>query len=242
MHQSLLKTMVRCITCLMALTSSHLTSSLAQEQSSALEENDQIALQGTIEKIQITQWQYGTHILTGHIFNRDQTTPPSQQIYALQSKKLSLDTFIGKQAVITGHPVSGYPLEGGPALIEVTNIAMTQREASKNPTMAAKVSEWSGVYYGRLPCQDCIAIEATLTLTQQGHYQLKQKRLKADGKDILRQSRGKYMLNAAGTEMWLKHSATPWHFKIRDGKLIATDTTAIVEDGTASYFLQKLPN
>lgn len=242
MHQSLLKTMVRCITCLIALASSHHTSSLAQDQSSALEENDQIALQGTIEKMHVTQWQYGTHILTGHSFNRDQTTPPSLQVYALQSKKFSLDTFIGKQAVITGHPVPGYPLEGGPALIEVTDIAMAQREASKNPSMASKVSDWSGVYYGRLPCQDCIAIEATLTLTQQGHYQLKQKRLKADGKDILRQSRGKYMLNVAETEMWLKHSATPWHFKIRDGKLIAAETATLVEDEAPSYFLQKLPN
>jgi hypothetical protein len=64
---------------------------------------------GTIEKLGMTTFQYGTHILKA-----------DHKTYALKSEQINLDSYLGKKVTITGKKVDGYPLEGGPELIEVT--------------------------------------------------------------------------------------------------------------------------
>ncbi|TKC06506.1 hypothetical protein FA048_14920 [Pedobacter polaris] len=64
---------------------------------------------GTIEKLGMTTFQYGTHILKAE-----------NKTYALKSTRINLDTYINKKVTIKGNKVSGYPLEGGPELIDVT--------------------------------------------------------------------------------------------------------------------------
>jgi hypothetical protein len=66
---------------------------------------------GTLEKQGITSYQYGTHIL----LNTDQR-------FALRSKEVRLDSFINMEVRLQGKKVEGYPIEGGPVLIEVADI------------------------------------------------------------------------------------------------------------------------
>lgn len=69
-----------------------------------------ITSSGTIEKIEVSTWMYGTHILT------DQ----NKVKYALESTSVDLDSLVNKQVEIKGTTVSGYPVENGPELLEVT--------------------------------------------------------------------------------------------------------------------------
>ena len=50
---------------------------------------------------------YGTHVISG---------------YALRSDLVSLDDFINRNVTITGYKIDGYPVDGGPAYIEVTDL------------------------------------------------------------------------------------------------------------------------
>jgi hypothetical protein len=69
---------------------------------------------GTIQKQGITTYQYGTHVL---IDNTGKTT------YALGSDDVDLDKFINKKINrICGRKVKGYPVDGGPDYIVVSNI------------------------------------------------------------------------------------------------------------------------
>ena len=63
---------------------------------------------GTVEKRGMTTYQYGTHILK----TNDKT-------FALKAG-FDLDPYINKKVSIKGKKVKGYPLEGGPELVEVT--------------------------------------------------------------------------------------------------------------------------
>lgn len=63
---------------------------------------------GTIEKMGMSTFQYGTHVLK-----------TANKTYALKST-FSLDPYLDKQVTIKGKKVSGYPLEGGPELVDVT--------------------------------------------------------------------------------------------------------------------------
>ena len=67
-----------------------------------------ITATGTIQKLGITTFQYGTHILK-----------TENKTYALKSG-FSLDPYLDKKVTIKGKKVAGYPLDGGPELIEVT--------------------------------------------------------------------------------------------------------------------------
>ena len=68
-----------------------------------------ITLTGKIEKLGMTTFQYGTHLLK-----------TENKTYALKSEAIKLDQYVDKSVTIKGKKVAGYPLEGGPELIEVT--------------------------------------------------------------------------------------------------------------------------
>lgn len=72
-----------------------------------------ITLEGRIEKLGITTYQYGTHAIN---FNG--------KPYALKSSAVMLDNYLGKEVSLKGVNVDGYPLEGGPELVEVTEIIL----------------------------------------------------------------------------------------------------------------------
>ncbi|WP_165499827.1 hypothetical protein [Pedobacter frigidisoli] len=61
----------------------------------------------------ITTYQYGTHIINY-----------GGKPYALKSSSVNLDIYVDKQVQIKGTKVSGYPLENGPELIEVTQVVV----------------------------------------------------------------------------------------------------------------------
>ena len=67
---------------------------------------------GTIQKLGMSTFQYGTHILK-----------TADKTYALKST-FSLDPYLDKTVTIKGKKVSGYPLEGGPELVDVTLVKL----------------------------------------------------------------------------------------------------------------------
>ena len=64
-------------------------------------------IMGTIKKQGITSYMYGTHVISG---------------YALRSDLISLDDFIDRNVTIIGYKIEGYPVDGGPVYIEVTDL------------------------------------------------------------------------------------------------------------------------
>lgn len=72
---------------------------------------EQMKLTGTIESQGITSYQYGTHTLNTEV-----------EFYALKSDNLELDQFIGKEVTISGSKIDGYPIDGGPLYILVTDV------------------------------------------------------------------------------------------------------------------------
>jgi len=72
---------------------------------------EQMQLTGTIESQGITSYQYGSHVLNSE-----------DEFYALKSETLNLDEFIGKEVIISGSKIEGYPVDGGPDYILVTEV------------------------------------------------------------------------------------------------------------------------
>lgn len=72
---------------------------------------EHMQLTGTIESQGITSYQYGTHTLN-----------TEDEFYALKSDKVSLDEYIGKEVTISGSKIEGYPVDGGPGYILVTQV------------------------------------------------------------------------------------------------------------------------
>lgn len=70
-----------------------------------------IEVEGTIEPIGMTSWQYGTHTLTN-----------DQDFYALRSKTVKLEQYEGKTVTIVAQKIDGYPVDGGPEFLEVLKI------------------------------------------------------------------------------------------------------------------------
>tara|TARA_B100001778_G_scaffold303901_1_gene281502 strand:+ start:192 stop:491 length:300 start_codon:yes stop_codon:yes gene_type:complete len=66
-----------------------------------------IEITGTIQKQGITSYMYGTHFISG---------------YALRSNSILLDNYINYNVTIVGYKIDGYPVDGGPEYIEVTDI------------------------------------------------------------------------------------------------------------------------
>lgn len=75
-----------------------------------------VSATGVLEKPDVTTYMYGNHAIT------DQS---SGERYALQSKDVDLDAYVGEQVTVAGAPVPGYgsgQVEGGPALLEVVSV------------------------------------------------------------------------------------------------------------------------
>lgn len=70
-----------------------------------------ITVIGKLEVQGATTYQYGTH-----------TIKNIDQFYTLKSSTIRLDDYAGKSVTLTGNSVSGYPLEGGPELLNVVSI------------------------------------------------------------------------------------------------------------------------
>lgn len=72
---------------------------------------DTLEVTGTIEQQGMTSYQYGTHTLTGE-----------GSFYALKSDAVDLDLYLGDEVTVTARKVEGYPLEGGPVLLNVLEV------------------------------------------------------------------------------------------------------------------------
>lgn len=70
-----------------------------------------IQVSGTIEKLGVTTFQYGTHLLKS-----------GSTTYALKSDKVNLNSFMTEEVRLKGTRVEGYPIENGPELIDVFEI------------------------------------------------------------------------------------------------------------------------
>ncbi|RMF01783.1 MAG: hypothetical protein D6772_04330 [Bacteroidetes bacterium] len=73
----------------------------------------QMKIEGTLAAQGFTSYQYGTHTLGG---------------YALRSSTIDLDQYVDLQVEVIGRKVDGYPLEGGPELIEVERIKVKKEK------------------------------------------------------------------------------------------------------------------
>jgi hypothetical protein len=76
-------------------------------------QKDEVFIKGILERQGITTYQYGTHVL----LDKDGKT-----LYALKSESLQLDLYIGKSVEVKGKLVEDYPVDGGPAYLEVVKI------------------------------------------------------------------------------------------------------------------------
>ena len=77
---------------------------------------------GRLAEAGLTTWQYGTHTLTGVEFQDTIVRPVKSVLFAVKSNNISLNSFNGKDVVLTGYYVDGYPVDGGPPLIEVVAV------------------------------------------------------------------------------------------------------------------------
>ncbi|MFV8225472.1 hypothetical protein [Christiangramia aquimixticola] len=66
---------------------------------------------GTIQKSEVTTYQYGTHVLI-----------TSENRYALKSETLDLNDYIEKTITIKAEKIPGYPVDGGPEYLNVLKI------------------------------------------------------------------------------------------------------------------------
>ncbi|MEH3115578.1 hypothetical protein [Pedobacter terrae] len=73
------------------------------------EKASMFTISGTIEKLGMTTFQYGTHLLKA-----------DSKTYALKSETINLDSYLNKKVRIEGKKVAGYPVDGGPELVDVT--------------------------------------------------------------------------------------------------------------------------
>lgn len=70
---------------------------------------------GVIKVQGVTSYQYGTHIFISE-----------NKTFALRSKAVVLNDFIGKKSEIVYVPVAGYPISGGPDLLKVLRIKIIE--------------------------------------------------------------------------------------------------------------------
>ena len=72
-----------------------------------------IKAKGLIETQAMTTYMYGTHVLKDDEGNT---------VYALRSSSVALDDYVNKDVEIQGSKVEGYPVDGGPDLLEVSKV------------------------------------------------------------------------------------------------------------------------
>jgi hypothetical protein len=83
----------------------------------------EVSATGTLEKPEVTVYQYGTHAMTDEA---------SGTYYALQSEVVDLDAYVGQRVTVYGTLVPGYEngqVEGGPPLINVTRVEPAPQDA-----------------------------------------------------------------------------------------------------------------
>lgn len=74
---------------------------------------DSVQAQGTMQHQGITTYMYGTHILVDR---------SGKTLYALRNSTLDLNTYIDKYVEVSGTLVAGYPVDGGPPLLDVSMV------------------------------------------------------------------------------------------------------------------------
>ncbi|CAM4073138.1 hypothetical protein [Gillisia limnaea] len=79
--------------------------------STKIQKDTLMEITGTIEAIEMSSWQYGTH-----------TISKDENFYALTSEKIDLKTYEGKTVRIKAEKIAGYPVDGGPEYLEVHEI------------------------------------------------------------------------------------------------------------------------
>jgi thioredoxin-related protein len=84
---------------------------------SILDSNNTQTATGTIHKIGMTSWMYGTHTLD------DSNGLP---IYALKSSTIDLNNYDNKEVKVSGDLIKGYPVDGGPKYLNVTGITVVK--------------------------------------------------------------------------------------------------------------------
>ena len=70
-----------------------------------------VILSGKLEALGMSTFQYGTHILNS-----------GGKTYALKSSKLDLKSYEGKDVIVKGLRVVGYPVDGGPEFLDVQEV------------------------------------------------------------------------------------------------------------------------
>lgn len=70
-----------------------------------------LVLSGKLEALGMSTFQYGTHILNS-----------GGKTYALKSSKVNLKSYEGKNVIIKGLKVAGYPVDGGPEFLDVLEV------------------------------------------------------------------------------------------------------------------------
>ncbi len=83
------------------------------------EQNSQLkkamSIIGVLAKQGVTTYQYGTH-----------TLKVEDKFYALRSKDVQLDQYVGRKVKVIGEPIAGYPLSGGPDYIKVLRVELIE--------------------------------------------------------------------------------------------------------------------
>jgi hypothetical protein len=69
---------------------------------------------GTITRPEVTTYMYGTHALV--------EAGSKRTSYALSSKTIDLDRYVGRYVHVSGSQVPGYPVDGGPPYLEVFKV------------------------------------------------------------------------------------------------------------------------
>lgn len=70
-----------------------------------------VEITGKVQVLEMSTFQYGTH-----------TIQTKDAFYALKSEELNLTDFDAQTVTVIGEKVEGYPLSGGPELIEVKKV------------------------------------------------------------------------------------------------------------------------
>lgn len=72
-----------------------------------------IHVRGRLEAAEVTSFMYGDYLLY------DETR---RQLYALKASNGDLRDYVGQRVRVSGVPVPGYPVDGGPPYLEVRTI------------------------------------------------------------------------------------------------------------------------
>jgi hypothetical protein len=84
---------------------------------------EEVSATGTLEKLEATTFQYGTHAITDEA---------SGTYYALQSEVVDLDAYVGQRVTVYGTldpATENGQIEGGPPLINVTRVEPAPQDA-----------------------------------------------------------------------------------------------------------------